>query len=206
MMLSGVPSRERCSWARAQEGATGRRPAGRRRTLDGEAFAAGQQAAHFEHDLAAAVVVARQQRVGRFLIVVVGVLAALRERGLGPFGIAQAPPAMPISCTPWLPMSPLPVSQNQCQLYLNRSSLNGPHGRGPQEQIPVHARRRGAVRLVPDRGAPLEAQPLGQVDLADQAAVQGLHGFILNGMLRCCEPICTMRLVSRATCSIFWPS
>src|ERR1035438_7783895 len=32
--------------------------------------------------------------------------------------------AMSISWGPILPMSPLPVSQNQCQLYLNRSGLD----------------------------------------------------------------------------------
>ena len=38
-----------------------------------------------------------------------------------------------ISWTPWLPISPLPVSQNQCQLYLNLFWLNGFIGAGPRK-------------------------------------------------------------------------
>jgi hypothetical protein len=34
--------------------------------------------------------------------------------GIVAFGIIQR--ALSISCTPWFPMSPFPVSQNQCQL------------------------------------------------------------------------------------------
>ena len=47
--------------------------------------------------------------------------------------------------------------------------------RRPQEQVPVHARRHGAVLLVSDRTAALEAQSLGHVNLTDEAALHGLH-------------------------------
>src|SRR5207249_10837168 len=39
---------------------------------------------------------------------------------------------MSISCTPWLPISPLPVSQNHCQLYANLFLLYGFHCVGPR--------------------------------------------------------------------------
>ena len=59
--------------------------------------------------------------------------------------------------------------------------VEGPHRRRSEEQVPVHAGRRRAVGLVADRGAALEAQALGHVDLADQAALQRLHGLDLEG-------------------------
>ena len=87
-------------------------PASRRRDracapvdLDGAAAAAapsafGQQAADFEDQFASAVIEAGGQRVRRFLIVVIRVLAACTNGRFGPFRIAQAPAAIPISCTP----------------------------------------------------------------------------------------------------------
>ena len=54
-------------------------------------------------------------------------------------------------------------------------------GRGSKEEIPVHTGRRRAVGLVADGGAPLEAQPLGQVDLADHAFLYGLQSPHLEG-------------------------
>ena len=86
--------------------------------------------------------------------------------------------AMSISWTPWLPMSPLPVSQNQCQLYLKRSSLNGRMGAGPRNRSQSTPGGHGTVRLLADRVAALEAEPLARVDLADDAFVQQLMAFI----------------------------
>ena len=104
-------------------------------------------------------------------------------------------------------MSPLPVSQNQCQLYLKRSSVERAHGRRSQEQIPVHAGRRGLVLGVPDGIAALEAQSLRLIDLADEALLHGGDGLHLErraAMLRAdlhrCFP------VARCTSTILMPS
>src|SRR5205814_10468024 len=67
-------------------------PSGGATPLD-SALAPGEVAAHFDHDLAPAVIVAGHQRVGRLCVIVVGVLAAHRHRGLGPLGVSQSPPA-----------------------------------------------------------------------------------------------------------------
>jgi len=111
------------------------------------------------NDFAAAVVVAREQRVRRFLIVVIGVLAALRVRGLGHSG------------------SPSPIGRcrsrahpdcrcRRCRCPRTSASYTEPqrvertHGRRPEEQIPIHARRRGAVRLWPMDARRLKQSPL----------------------------------------------
>src|SRR5438270_10204695 len=64
-----------------------------------------------------------------------------------------------ISCTPWLPMSPLPVSQNQCQLYANRSSLNGRSGAGPRNKSQLTPGGVGLSGLCPIDARRLKHRP-----------------------------------------------
>src|SRR5215472_2091954 len=58
-----------------------------------------------------------------------------------------------------------------------------PHRGGPKPGIVVDAGRYGTVGLVTDGLAPLEAQPLRHVELADNTLAQELHGlnFVLRG-------------------------
>ena len=86
--------------------------------------ATGLQAADLEDELGVAEVHDADLGVGRFALVAVAEPAAEAEHALGKGraalarssspGISQR--AMSIWWTPWLPMSPLPKSQNQCQL------------------------------------------------------------------------------------------
>ena len=79
------------------------------------------QSADLEDELRVAVVHDADLGVGRLPLVVIAESASEAEHGpgigrtlaIGP-GISQR--AMSIWWTPWLPMSPLPKSQNQCQL------------------------------------------------------------------------------------------
>ena len=74
------------------------------------------QAAIFEEHLGVAAVDDGQLGIGRLALIFVAEAAAQADhaRGSAPSGNPQR--AMSIWCTPWLPISPLPKSQNQCQL------------------------------------------------------------------------------------------
>ena len=114
---------------------------------------------------------------------------------------------MPISWTPWLPMSPLPVSQNQCQLYLKRILVEGRIGAGPRNMSQLTPGGAGYRRRVPIDGAALEAETLGHIYLADQplrSSCDGLH--LVWRCCGCCMPTCIMRLYLRAAFTICWPS
>src|SRR5205814_1557280 len=67
--------------------------------------------------------------------------------------------AMSISCTPWLPISPLPVSQNQCQLYLKRRRLNGRMGAGPRKRSQLTPGGVGSFSACPIDGRRLKQRP-----------------------------------------------
>src|ERR1035441_1818313 len=57
--------------------------------------------------------------------------------------------ATSISCTPWLPTSPLPVSQNQCQLYMYRFLVKGRIGAGPRKRSQSTPAGTGSEGVVP---------------------------------------------------------
>src|SRR5579884_1176091 len=56
---------------------------------------------------------------------------------------------MSSSCTPWFPMSPLPVSQNQCHVYLYLFTLYGFHCAGPRNISQLSPAGTGASGVCP---------------------------------------------------------
>ena len=64
-------------------------------------------------------------------------------------------------------------------VVLETQRVEGAHGRGTEEHVPIDAGRDRRVVGVLDGGAPLEAESLGEVDLADDAFVQLLDGLDL---------------------------
>src|SRR5579862_4698917 len=146
------------------------------------AFVAGLDAADFKHDFAVAVIECGDLGIGRLLIVIVDVLAAGGDDGHGQAGTAEAP-ARDIHLVDALVADvavagvpePVPVVA-ETQL------VEGAHGRGPQELIPIETGRRGAVGFVADTLAALEAESLGEIDLADDALVEQRDGLLLVGL------------------------
>ena len=68
---------------------------------------------------------------------------------------------------------PMPV-------VLETQFVEGPHGRRPQEEIPIYAWRNRTVGFVTDGHAPLEAQTFRHINLADNAALQRLNAVYLE--------------------------
>ena len=154
-----------------------------------------------------AVIVAGQQRVGRFLIVGGPYLPPIATAAFGHLRIAQ-PPARDAHFVHALVADvavagvpePVPVVGEA-------QRVEGAHRRRAEEQIPVHAGRRRAVLLVADRDAALEAQPFGQINVADDAAVQRFHAADLErhaAVLR--TDLHHPAWSSRATSIMRWPS
>src|ERR1039458_9722347 len=114
--------------------------------------------------------------------------------------------AMSISWGPILPMSPLPVSQNQCQLYLNRSGLNARIGAGPRNLSQSTPGGTGPSGACPRERRLLKQMALARYTLPMMPSCRSPMAFRLWGMLRLCEPTWTMRRYLRAASVIRSPS
>ena len=76
-------------------------------------------------------------------------------------------------------MSPLPGVPEPVPVVLEAQRIEGTHGGGTEEHVPVDARRDGRIFHVFDGGAALEAEALGHVNFADDAVVEQLNGLDL---------------------------
>ena len=75
----------------------------------------GGEAANFKDQQGVAVVVDGHERVGGLAVIDISKSSADRQDGWSDRGFAQSQAGEVMLCAPWLAMSPLPVSQNQCQ-------------------------------------------------------------------------------------------